>query len=232
MGKLYTSPPGIAFYPHLNTPDTRYDADGVMHVKLEMDSEDEQVAKYLEWIDKLHDESVAEAIESLINPEGGKKGITEAAARKRVKDGDKPYVYVEDEDGEPTNIVRVNFKMKAKVTSKRTGKTYNLRPTIFNAKRDKLENPPLIYGGSVLRISFEPKKWFTPKLGASVRLQLEAVQIKELVTSGGNRSADDYGFDEEDGYSDVPDATPFDDDSSAGSTADADDGDDDGTGDF
>lgn len=205
MANTKTSPRGIAHYPHLNSADTKFDADGSYHVKLRVDSEDERIAKFLEWIDAQQAEAIANAIESLVNPEGGKKGITAAAAKKKVKAGDKPYVYIEDEDGEETNEVLVNFKMKATIHSKKTGKSYKLTPKFFDAKGKLIARPPEVWGGSILKVSFTPNQWFTPKLGASVSLRLEAVQIIELVTGGGSENAADYGFGEEEGY-EAPDA--------------------------
>lgn len=203
--KVRTSLPGIAHYPWLNQPDYEYDADGIYHVKLKMDSEDPKVAKFIEWIDAEH----AKAIEAFIveQLEEGKyktKAALMAAVKKQRKvadlAGDKPYQYETDDDGADTNIIRVNFKMKAHVKVKKTGKEFDLKPKIFDAKGKVLKNPPLIYSGSLLRVSYTPQYWGTIKLGASIRLRMEAIQVIELVTGGGSDNASDYGFGEEEGY--------------------------------
>jgi hypothetical protein len=229
MSKTVTSLEGIAHYPHLNKPDTRFDADGTYHLKLRMDSENPKVAKFLEWIDAEHEASKKEFAAKLL--EDGKVK-TQAAADKKTKDGDKPYVYEEDDDGEETNMVLVNFKMKAHVKTK-AGKEFDLEPKFFDAagKPIKGRAKPLVYGGSKLKVAFTPIHWGSPKLGCSIRLRLEAIQILELVTGGGSDNAEDYGFGAEEGGYVAPaaDAMP-----AAAEYDDADDGDDDddGTGDF
>lgn len=222
MAKTKTSPKGIALYPRLNKPDTEYVADGVYHVKLKMDTDLPEVAAFIKQIDEWHEESKKNAIDKLV--EDG-KFKTAAVAKKKVKDGDRPYVYIEDEDGNDTSFVRVNFKMKAKVTSKKNGNTYTLKPRFFDAHKTELDNVPSIYSNSELRIAFTPVLWFTPKLGASVKLQMEAVQIIKLVSGSGGGNADDYGFgEEEEGF--TAEETPFDDADSSEAEG-GDDGDDD-----
>ena len=225
MSKSKISPVGIANYPRLDEPDTEYDPNGVYHTKLILDTDLPDVAAFVEQIDAWHDESVAAAVKKLV--EDG-KAKTEAAARKKVKDGTKPYSYVEDEEGNETSEVKVNFKMKAKVTSKKNGKTYELQPTIFDGQNKKIPCPR-IYSGSELRIAYTPVLWFTPQLGASVKLQLDAVKILKLVEGkGGN--AGSYGFGDDDSDYVGSDDTPFDPDTSTGGGDGA--GDDDGSGDF
>jgi len=229
MAKTLTSLPSIAHYPHLNKPDTRFDADGTYHVKLRMDTDEPEVAEFIEWIDAEHEKAKQTFIEKLMNDE--KKPLTKAAATKKTKDGDKPYVYEEDEDGEPTNMVLVNFKMKAHVKSKKTGKEFDLEPKFFDASGTVLKGKrkPLVYGGSTIKVAYTPQHWGSIKLGASIRFQMEAVQIINLVTGGGSDNADDYGFGAESGGYVAPEADSMPESTHAD---DDDDDDDDGTGDF
>ena len=44
-----------------------------------------------------------------------------------------------------------------------------------------------IWGGSTLRVSYQPTLWFTPMLGAGVSLRLKSVQVKNLVEGGPNQ---------------------------------------------
>lgn len=219
MAKKLISPRGVAIYPRLNKPDTKYVPEGVYHVKLKMDTDLPEIAAFIKQIDDWHNESVEAAVAQLME-EG--KCKTEAAARKKVKDGDKPYQYIEDEDGEDTNFVKVNFKMKAKVISKKDGKEYELNPDFFDAKNATIDanKVPAIYSGSELRIAFVPKLWFTLKLGASVKLQLEAAKILKLV-SGSGGDADSYGFGDDEGDFEASSATPFSDDEEGGSDDDS-----------
>jgi len=200
MAKAIISPKGTAIYPRLTSPDTKFDSDGTYHVKMKFDTDDEVVAKFIAQVDAWYDEAFEEAVTKSVEDETYK---TEAVARKKVKRGDKPYTFVEDEEGDDTNEVIINFKMKAKAKNRKTGEEFELKPTIYGGQ-GKLEGKqiPNIYSGSVLRIAFTPVKWFTKQLGASVKLRLEAAKIIELMSGGGGDV--DFGDDEE-GY--VPSET-------------------------
>jgi len=221
MSKTVISPKGIAAYPRLNKPDTQFDANGVYKAPLKIDTDEQAGAKFKDYLDdlaeKAFDQAVAEAVEK-----GEFK--TEALARKKIKRADLPYSVVEDEDGEETSVIKVNFKMKARVKSRKTGEEFELKPKIFDAHKNELAKCPAVYSGSVLKVAFKPIFWYTKQLGAGVKLQLEAVQIIELVSGSGGGDADSYGFGEEDGY-EAGSAAPFDSDDEGGA-------DDDGSGDF
>jgi len=59
----------------------------------------------------------------------------------------------------------------------------------------------MIKGGSEGRIAFSFYEYeSTPQQGAGVSLKIEAVQILKLVTGDENRSAQDFGFQIEEGY--------------------------------
>ena len=92
------------------------------------------------------------------------------------------------------------FKMKASGTNGKTGETFKQRPALFDSELKPI-NPEdtSIWGGSILRVSFQPFPWFTPALGAGVSLRLKSVQVKELV-EGGGQTAEASGFDKVDGY--------------------------------
>ena len=70
---------------------------------------------------------------------------------------------------------------------------------MFDAKGKPITTPPLVAGGSQIKVSFEPWPYYTSLVGAGVTLRAKAVQIVKLVeyTSG---SSNAYGFNEEDGY--------------------------------
>jgi len=223
-----TTPVGIAHFPHLNAPDTKYNPEGVYHTKLRMDSTDPSVAKFIEWMDAEYDAAYESAIQQVLD---AGKFKTEAAARKRVKHADKPYVYVVDEEtGDDTDEIMVNFKLPASGTNKKTGKKWTMTPKIYLTQALLEQYPdelPSIWGGSKLSVSVSPFHWYTEKLGAGVKLRVEKFFVHELVTSG------DDGDD-----SDVPDGFGRAATASApqtrepGGDDDFDDEDDDGTGDF
>lgn len=210
MSNKKVSLEGVAVYPWLNTPDHGRDEfkdpDGHYHVKLRLDTTNPAVAEWVEWIDSEHEKAVAQFVEEQVGDD--KKYKTEKALLAAVRkarniadlNGRKPYTFIDDDEGEPTDEILVNFKMKAKVTNRKTKKSFTLKPRIFDAKGKLMKNPPFIYSGSTLKVSYTPKYWGTVGLGASVRFQLEAVQVINLVTGGGSDDADDYGFGEEEGF--------------------------------
>jgi len=203
MAKAITTPKGIAVYPRLTSPDTQYDPDGTYHVKMKFDSDLPAVQALMKKIDAWYDEAFEEAVTKSVEDETFK---TEAVARKKVKRGDKPYVYVEDEEGDDTNEIIINFKMKAQAKNRKTGEMFPLNPKLYGAgnvllKKDEI---PLIYSGSELKVGYTPVKWYTKQLGASVKLRLEGAKIITLVSGGSDM---DFGDDDDDeGY--VPTKQP------------------------
>jgi hypothetical protein len=223
MSKTIISPKGIAVYPRLNKPDTKYDANGVYKAPLKLDTDDEDAAEFCNLLDGLCEEAYVQAVQKAV--EAGEYK-SEAVAMKRIKRADPPYTVIEDEDGEETSFIKVNFKMKARIKSRKTGEEFDLKPKIFDAHKQEMPKCPAVYSGSTIRVAFRPVFWYTKQLGAGVKLQLEAVQIIDLVQGSGGGDADSYGFGDEDGYSyEAPSDAPFGDAEDPGTT-------DDGSGDF
>lgn len=179
-----TTPKGVAQYPHLTTPDTKFDADGVYSVKLALGADTGE--KLAQQIESEIDKSVAAAKEE-------KKGT-------RVKRADAPYQYDEEK-----NEYVFNFKLKAKGKTK-SGEEFTQKPVIFDAKGKPVEKALKIGGGTVMKVSAEIVPFFTALVGAGVTLRLRAVQVIELHEFGGSRNAEDFGFEEEEGFSDDDDA--------------------------
>ena len=176
--KTFTSPFGKAIYPHLTKCDVRFKPEGEYKVNLELG---EAPANTLV---KILKEYQAKAI-SEAKDKTGKKEIKQA-----------PLPYTKDEDK-----YVFKFKMKASGTNGKTGETFKQRPALFDSELKPI-NPEdtNIWGGSILRVSFQPFPWFTPALGAGVSLRLKSVQVKELV-EGGGQTAEASGFDKVEGYS-------------------------------
>jgi len=180
---FHISPAGIAQYPRLTTPDTKFKADGEYKVTLVLPGSEAQ--PLIDLIDKTMGESLVKA--KMENP-------TKAKTIKAATD--KPYKAVTDDEGNETGDVRFNFKMAAKVTSKKTGQTYEQRPSLFDAKLKALVNPN-VGGGSKIKVKFEMYQFWTALVGAGVSLRLLAVQVLDLVEYSRN---DASGFGAEDGY--------------------------------
>jgi hypothetical protein len=205
----FVTPEGIAIWPRLNAPDTKFDADGVFSVKLKWAGDDDAANALIAKLTDLRDEAFRQYLSE--NPKVKKVAKTVDFFSAEL-----------DDDGEETGFTVMNFKMKAKITAKKTGKVYHMKPTIVNAKKVVLKNPPNVGGGSRLKVSFEVAPYFNAKdkeFGLSLRLV--AVQIIELVEFGGGGAAAN-DFEEEDGWDGADGA---DDDSGDDSDGDGEDGD-------
>lgn len=218
------TPRGVAVFPSLNAPDTKFKPEGEYAVRLAFDPNDADVQQLVAELERRQELGWQEALSEL-----------DAAARKKFeKTYTKAPVFTEevDKEGDETGRILINFKMKAGGTSKKTQKKWEQKPTILDAKGVQMKNPPDIYGGSILRIGFETTCGPVPSsklFYISCRLML--VKVIDLVSRGGY-SADAFGLgDEEDGYEADDDQTNTATTSSKPDTSDDADGHDD-DGDF
>jgi hypothetical protein len=180
--KLFTTPKGIAVFPHLHAPDTKFDKAGVWVTKLALEGAD--AAALRAQIDEAMAKSLAEAKADAKN-----KG-------KKIKQADAPYSVDLDDNEQETGRITFTFKLKA--TGIRADKTtYTQQPRIYDAAQKELKIGLRIGGGSVLRLSYEMSLWHVAALGAGVSLKLRGVQIVELKEFGGDASY--YGFGAEEG---------------------------------
>ena len=211
----FVSPKGIAVWPRLNDPDTKFKPEGEYSVDLAFAEGDVEGQKLVRFLEKRRDELHAEWASE--NPKKAK--------RCEIADVFKEEL---DEEGNETGRILIKFKMKASGTSKRTGKPFTMRPDLFDAKGKKLTVLPQVGGGSELKVSYEIGASFVESAKKFyLTCYMVAVQIVELVEFG-QRNAKEYGFGEEEGYE--ADDTPFpagdsDDDDDSSDDADDDDGD-------
>lgn len=191
-----TTPAGVAQYPKLNTPDTKYKANGEYSTKLVLKAD--EAAPIIEKYEEVLAAFVADTKAELMKGNGKDK----AKAKALKIAADKPYKPEFDDEGEETGNVVFNFKMPATIPRK-DKPTLVLTPDIFSASGKKLETPPEIWGGSVLRASVQLRPFDAP-IGLGVSMRLLAVQIIEL-KSAGSRDASAYGFGNEPGAEDDED---------------------------
>ena len=172
-----TSPKGEAIFPHLNKPNVKYNPDGEYGVNLRVHVEDEGVKEFLEMVDEALAESIEKARRD--NPKQA----------KRISNIHPPYVDSTDADGnEIEGYVDIKFKLKTFGNSK-------IKPVFFDGVGARVENPPIITFGSMLKVSANINQWYAAGTGAGITLRIRAVQI----ISVGERNFDDYGFDVEEG---------------------------------
>lgn len=213
------TPKGIAIYPKLNKPDTKFDKDGVYETKLkfEPDATDGVLGKKSSsWADIIakvqeqQEEFLAAKKKELQAGDG--KAKAKARVIETIEWGCEPDL---NDDGEETGKVVVKAKMKASGTNKEN-KRWTRKPVLFDAKGKKLpEDSPDIWGGSTLKVAGTVVPYYNAKdnvVGST--MYLEAVQVINLVTGSGGSNAGDYGFGETEGYTTEgeDDSSPFADD--------------------
>jgi hypothetical protein len=174
----YTTPAGIAQYPYLTKPDTKFNPDGEYKISVEIPGAAAQ--DIVTFLDEQFEASVAKAKKD--NP------------GKKIKEGDVPYSVNDD-----TGKVTVRFKLKAKVTPK-MGDPFEQRPALFDAKGKPIGTDAKIGGGSKVKVAYEMVPYYTAIAGAGISLRLKAVQVIDLVEFSGGASSEAYGFGEEEGY--------------------------------
>ena len=168
--KTITTPVGIARFPSLNRPDTKFSEVGVYKVNLELSSEDAE--PFVKQVEALFADFLADKKREL--------------KKDKLKLHPAPW---EENDG----MTQLKLKVPAMGKNKETGEEYSRKPTLFDASGK--EEDVNIGGGSKLKVAVVPYCWYTASLGAGVTLQPKAVQVLDLVTWGGGGTAETYGFD-------------------------------------
>jgi hypothetical protein len=180
----FTTPVGVAIYPHLTKPDTKFKPEGEYTVKLRFAPG--EIADLQAKCEVLAKERMAEA-------------IADKPALKKVAKYVLPFKPELDDEGDETGNLIGNFKMKAEVT-KKDGTKFTQKPAIFDAAKKPTKANP--WSGSELKVNFEAFPYFNEKdKEAGVALRMFAVQIVKLV-SGGTGDAESYGFGSEEGFVD------------------------------
>lgn len=194
----YVTPLGVAQYPWLVEPDTKFNPDG--DYKVNMLFGDSKNADLQYMLDDLNS-TLDEFYQSLIK---------DPKYSKYASKIHKADIYEEDADG---NIV-MKFKQRAVIKSIKG--TYDVKIPIFDSKGKPLSDIKL-GGGSKIKLCFSVSPYFVPSTkmcGLSLRpVAVQVIELKEW-TEGGTMQA--YGFDSEDGYEgadveSMQDDPPFDD---------------------
>ena len=197
-----TTPKGSVEFAHVFEPQTKIGdqpIDPTYSITLLMDGTDE-VRSFIGQLDVELMKAEDMATEAANQAKGRSKG-------KLPVKHDENFGEVYDDDGNPTGQFFVKAKAKAEGITQ-SGKAWKFKPTVFDAKGKTFpeKDPPMIGNGSTGRLALTAYAYAAP-VGYGVSIRLEAVQILNLVEYGG-RSAADYGFAIEEGYS-VEDPAPI-----------------------
>ena len=181
------TPKGTAIFPWLNTPDTKFKAEGDFRVKLRLTGQ--AAEDFSAKVDEMYDKAISEV---------AKAKDYDAKKKKAMKLADKPYKQATDKEGNDIEgAIDFTFKSKASFKNK-AGEVQKRSIPMFDAKGKPVK--ALVYGGSELKVRFDASAFFTPLVGAGLTMRLDAIQIIELKTGGQSGDADAYGFDEEEGF--------------------------------
>lgn len=189
-----TTPKATLKYPKLIEPETKFSPEGHYKVTAVIPAED--VGDLADQLDTLFEEH--------------KASLKAQAPNQKFKAIDPSFGF-EDVDGKPCFTISV--KMKAKGMD-RDGRSWSAVPALFDATGAPVKDREALRGmwsGTTGRVSFEACPFYQPALGAGITLRLKAVQIIDLVESGG--SANSFGFQEEAGgwsASETQASVPFD----------------------
>lgn len=181
------TPEGVAKFPWLTEPDTRFNDAGEYKVNLVLPKDDEATQALIKKIEKVF----ADFQKTL-------KG----AKLKKLPDS----LGFEDEfteDGDETGNVIFKFKAKTGYTNKAGEYVKMEAPKLFDSKLQPIAKGTAIWGGSTMMVNFTPSAFDAGK-NIGVTLRLNAVQVIQI-NNGGGASAGDYGFGEQEGYSQAPD---------------------------
>lgn len=166
----FTTPKGIAQYPWLSTPDTKFSEEGEYKVNLILPKQ--EAIPVLKEINQIYAENVEKE--------------TKKAKGAEIKKANPPFAEELNEEGQPTGNIILRFKSKAAY-----------KPAIFDAKGIPMIDSN-IWGGSEIKVNGSIAPYYTPLIGAGVALRLRAVQVIQYVQ--GNSSSSRFGFEEEVGY--------------------------------
>lgn len=176
----FTTPKGLAQYPSIKTPDTKFNPEGDYKVNLVME-DDEKTNALVSKLEAIlkdfyeNDDDVLYAISK------GRKVVTQD-------------IYEKDEEGR----IVMKFKQKAVIT-KKDGSKIPVKIRQFDSKGKPIDVN--IGRDSVIKVSFTANPYYMPSTRTcGLSLRLLAVQVISL-NEFGDASASSYGFEEEEeGY--------------------------------
>lgn len=185
----YITPRGVAVFCMVNQPSVKFKKEGEYTIKLAFTAEEAQ--PLIELLKPLLTEAVEE-----------QKKTLKPAAKKTLKIAEPWSVELDEETGDETGRLLFNFKMLAKVTSKKTGDIIELKPDLFDSRGNRIKPGSVKIGsGSECKVAFTTRGYYMASDNkAGLTLDLQAVQVLRLVEWTGGMSAEAYGFEEEEGF--------------------------------
>lgn len=189
----FISPRGIALFPWLNKPDTKFDPAAF---KTTLRVPGDQAEAFIAMIDANTEAYRPTAMEELKDP---KKKASFKKAGKLDEKGNPivhtPYTEVLDDNGDPTGEIDFAFKCPAEGKDKSTGKTWKNKIVMFDANKKELVGIQ-VWGGSEIKVRCTMNAYLTTLAGLGTSLRMDAVQIFKLSSGSGANAS---GFEVEEG---------------------------------
>jgi len=177
------SPAGIAVWPYLNSPDTKFDNGGAGEYKVSVKLTEAAAQPVIDKLQKILDQYQAEEISQ--NPK-----VKQFTPRLPIEEE-------VDDQGNLTGNWLLKVKQKAQITT--ANGIVDMKVALFDAKRRPTNAE--IGGGSTLKVATTIVPYTMPSNKAvGISLRLNAVQVINLVEGGSE--GDGSMFDVEDGFSD------------------------------
>lgn len=176
---------GVAVFPHISRPSTKFDPDGIYSVKLRVTAEEaKNIIKDMHYVADSYRERLIEDA----------KTAQQKTKLKNMPVASFSYSEELDDNGEPNGYVLIGFKNKASGIKKTTGEKWTRAVPIFDAagKPFSTENKVSVGPGSIIKVAYEFTPYMSPSFGIGCSNRLLAVQVIELKTS--NYTAEDFGF--------------------------------------
>lgn len=175
----FTTPKGLAQYPSIKTPDTKFNPEGAYKVNLVME-DDEKTNALVSKLEAILEDFYENDDDVLYAISKGRKVVTQD-------------IYEKDEEGR----IVMKFKQKAVIT-KKDGSKIPVKIRQFDSKGKPIDVN--IGRDSVIKVSFTANPYYMPSTRTcGLSLRLLAVQVISL-NEFGDASASSYGFEEEEGY--------------------------------
>lgn len=183
----FTTPKGMARFPALLVPDTKFSADGEYHVGLVVDPNDPDVSTILDKLNELTDEWYSAVYNVL---------------PKKDKEKANKHISVEDEyneNDEPTGKVILKFRQKP-FFKRKDGTRQDLQPPLFDAAKKPWPEGEDVHHGAIIKVSFLTQPYYVGSSGmCGLKLRIRGVQVidNNAVTP------ESLGFDDESAGSNV-----------------------------
>lgn len=185
----YVTPIGTASWPKLVEPTTRFKPEGVYETKLIYDGETAEKIRVA--LDKMLDDAIAKFKEEYPDK------------AKRLKRADLPLTPEFDQDGDETGNFVLKVSRYASGTTK-AGKQWKAKLKYADAKGKPVSAKGLsIWSGSLIRVFCTVAGYIVAKDNSvGVKLEIDVVQIKKLVSggSGVDHDVSDIADDDDDSF--------------------------------